>query len=744
MTTDNRRIAIGGTIKAIEAEGHSSVEGYLVYFTDAREKDLHDQYFDAQTDYVVSPMKLVGNPVLYQHGLDEVIGVKDIGALSDVKMDEVGIWVQAQLDLHDEYQRGIFNLAKKGVLSWSSGALPQSVEVEDNGHIKRWRIIEGSLTPTPAMPLRTVISAKSYQEMLKDATGHEEHDEGLTADAHSTLDIETTHIKGLSKMDVKERLGELWAEIMALFAAESPMGEEETAVVEDALRAETDALPPEEKAALEKDEETPAKSAALDKLMVKAAKTRQEHKAKKQQSLANRWQTVKGQMQKDPAKSSTDSLGSYTKDSGKVTGMQDLRYAHLSASDMQLGYEMAIAPLKSQGMVNPDPRQVGLSLDYLRAMVNKSEAAANDPYASTQLTLALKAAMPSIKANELDASNIVGQGYEWVGIQWGTSIWEAPRAPTEFDRLVQRGLGTMVIPQGTQTVYIPTEGSDPIVYSSPEANSLDSTMRPEVTVPITPFGTGNVALTPNELKLATSFTVVLGEDAVINVAQQVNRQIEKKMMQTRDQVIFNGDTATGDSVNINLIDSTPPTGIRRPYYLNSNGFRKLALVTNPAMSRDGGVFTLSDFAATLALFPYAQRTMLQNLVFVMDGNAGMWALDFPQWLTPQVAGGRGFGTLENGVLTAAYGVPIITSGYIPLTGSAGKEYGLPANLGNNTKSTLIAVDVSQWMVGYKRQMTIETARDILSGTNIYVASMRMGIVARGNTAAAVSYNLTQV
>jgi hypothetical protein len=735
--TDDKRIAIGGSIKAAGDEG--VIDGYLVYFTDETEPDLHKQFFDAETDYVNPPMKLVGGSVLYQHGLDTKMGVRDIGSFTNARMDDVGIWVQAQLDMHDEYQREIFKLAKKGILSWSSGALPQSVEVEDNGHIKRWRIIEGSLTPTPAMPLRTVINAKTYTQLIKDATGHEDHTVTVKADTQDNA-VHSTDTPDTQRRSAMDRLKELFNEILALFAGESAMDPAEEVEVAEALRTEAEALPEEERKALEADEDTPVKTAALDKLMIKAAKVRQERKTKRQDSLKTRFDVLK---QNTPAPSVTDRGGLPTAP-GRVTDMKDLRYAHLSASDMLLGYEMAVAPLKSQGMVDPDPRMVGISLDYLRAMNAKSVDFVNSPYHAPVLSQALKSALPrTIKANELDASNIVGQGYEWVGNVWGTTIWEAPRAPTIYDQLVSRGLGSQVIPQGTQTIYIPTEGSDPIVYSSPEANSVDSTMRPEVTVPITPFGTGNVPLTPNELKLATSFTVVLGEDAVINVAQQVNKQIDKKMMQTRDQVILNGDTATGNAVNINLIDDTPPTGIRRPYYLNSNGFRKLALVTNTAMSRDGGVFALPDFASTLALFPYAQRTMLQNLVFIIDGNAGMWALDFPQWLTPQVAGGRGFGTLENGVLTAAYGVPIITSGYIPLTGAAGKEYGLPANLALNVKSTLIAADLSQWMVGYKRQMTIETARDILSGTNIYVASMRMGIVARGNTASAVSYNLTQ-
>ena len=45
----------------------------------------------------------------------------------------------------------------QGVLSWSSGSLPHLVEVGAEGRIKRWPIVEGSLTPTPAEPRHSCV-----------------------------------------------------------------------------------------------------------------------------------------------------------------------------------------------------------------------------------------------------------------------------------------------------------------------------------------------------------------------------------------------------------------------------------------------------------------------------------------------------------------------------------------------------------------------------------------------------------
>jgi hypothetical protein len=46
-----------------------------------------------------------------------------------------------------------------------------------------------------------------------------------------------------------------------------------------------------------------------------------------------------------------------------------------------------------------------------------------------------------------------------------------------------------------------------------------------------------------------------------------------------------------------------------------------------------------------------------------------------------------------------------------------------------------------WGFAYKRNIIVETGRDILSGTNVWVASVRYGVVPRGSNAAAMTYNV---
>lgn len=151
-------------VKMLDAEA-GRIGGYLVVWGDATQRDLQGEYFTAQTDVGLDWYDQ--RPVLYHHGLDGNLKAAVIGVMDTLRQDEVGIWAEAQLDMHKRYVRAVQRLVDKGVLSWSSGSLPHLVEVADDGHIKRWPIVEGSLTPSPAEPRHTdVHTLKSAYKSL--------------------------------------------------------------------------------------------------------------------------------------------------------------------------------------------------------------------------------------------------------------------------------------------------------------------------------------------------------------------------------------------------------------------------------------------------------------------------------------------------------------------------------------------------------------------------------------------------
>ena len=151
-------------VKMIDAET-GRIGGYLVVWGDASQRDLQGEYFTPETDVGLDWYDQ--RPVLYHHGLDGNLKAAVIGVMDTLWQDEVGLWAEAQLDMHKRYVRAVQRLVDKGVLSWSSGSLPHLVDVANDGQIKRWPIVEGSLTPTPAEPRHTdVHTLKSAYKSL--------------------------------------------------------------------------------------------------------------------------------------------------------------------------------------------------------------------------------------------------------------------------------------------------------------------------------------------------------------------------------------------------------------------------------------------------------------------------------------------------------------------------------------------------------------------------------------------------
>lgn len=144
-------------LKIISDSGSSFViGGYGVHFGDA---DLAGDRFTKSTDFWLD--RITQNPpVLYQHGQDAKLKRTTVGRVTSTRVDDAGMWIEAQISAAKEYGEMIRTLVAKGVLGWSSGSVPhlvQRVKSDTRGvtEITSWPIVEFSLTPTPAEP-RTV------------------------------------------------------------------------------------------------------------------------------------------------------------------------------------------------------------------------------------------------------------------------------------------------------------------------------------------------------------------------------------------------------------------------------------------------------------------------------------------------------------------------------------------------------------------------------------------------------------
>ena len=742
------KIYFGGAIKALP---DGLIEGIGVPYTSPEIRDLHSEYFNTETDHVENDFRFTDARIHYNHGLDEKMSIRNIGKTVKAERSEAGVWLQAQLNMADEYEQMIYEMAQSGKLHWSSGALPQSVIVDDDGHIKRWAVIEFSLTPTPAMPhINRITTTKSLQpNQLSESTGRKEPTgvKGDTATVNEAAQpngaqkpiVKTTPNMEKTKMELEEEkqkadgnpadaLMSIAEQLVALAQSMGvPQGEAVAMADEVVEEAKADGVDPE------KDPEEAAEK------MVKRLIKKHMDRAAKVQKFANKGQSMVNDYLK--AQPSTQQLPAFTGGNPRIRVGENLKFAHMSASDMALGVLMRAAPFKSQGM----PFQLGnvVSPDYLAAMAAKMVSHSDSmPYgksakSATQFEIAQKAnfhlkSIMATKANELDASTLAGQGDEWVGEFWSTDLWERERFARHYDTMVSKGMWVQTIERGSETAYFPTEGSDPVAYVSPQANSTDATGRPETTININPFGTGRVSITPSEIKIATSHTTILDEDSVINIVQTVNRQLNEAAMETRDKLMVNGDVETG-TTNINKDGVAPATGLQTPYYIASNGFRKTGL----AGGRDAlNVLNLAQYRLTLGEIDPELRQYYEKMVFMIDPTTELASLAIAELATDDVR--RTAATVTSGRLINIHGVDVLVNGFLPSTDTDGKV----TSTGNvSERGTIMLVYAPYWGVAYKRQVTLETARDIYSGSNVYVLSMRIGFVPRGANAAATSYNV---
>ena len=178
-------------------------------------------FFNQTTDYALDaqPTKTA---VYYQHGLDPVLKRRRLGQ-GELHTDAVGVWIEAQLNMRDEYERAVYEMAKAGKLGWSSGTAAHLVEREARGKamwIKSWPLgLDASLTPTPAEPRTRAIPLKSLtatplaaltvpsdaepaHPVLNDATKEYTMTEQVTSAAAPTVTVggggQSDEVKGLA------------------------------------------------------------------------------------------------------------------------------------------------------------------------------------------------------------------------------------------------------------------------------------------------------------------------------------------------------------------------------------------------------------------------------------------------------------------------------------------------------------------------------------------------------------------
>lgn len=700
-------------VKALDESGR--IGGYLVVWGSPARKDLQGEYFTPETDLALDwyPRR----PVLYHHGLDTTLGIKMVGQMESMTPNDVGLWVEAQLDLRDRYTQAVWNLVKNGALGWSSGSLPHMVQVARDGQIKRWPVVEGSLTPTPAEPRDTdAVSLKHYSDAqtvslayksagltVPDLVAPESASEGDPArdqegsdeaGASQTYDRPLSPMEGNTMPDTLDaaKVQQMIAEGVNAVLAQKQAEADQTALVEKAARVDT----------LE------AENAAL------------------------KAQTAPGQ----PARR----LPGHTDDEGGDEGRTALvavdetatktlipiiqvmsPYDNLSAADMAYGWTVL------RGL-----RHAGKALDpsdaFKTALLDKAwrEGYRLDPAAFKEPSYR------AMKANELMYSTLANYGDEWVPDLWESELWRKARV----DNVILPLFRSIEMP--SNPFELPIEGTDPTVYFVPETKDEDDLLLSGAgnPMPDSQVGSGKVTLSAKKFAVRVGFSAELVEDSIVPVLSLYREQAIRVMEDAIDNVLLNGDTEAGATGNINSDDEAPAATNK---FMAFDGLRKLPLVTTTANKLDAaGAPTASLMRQARFLMSNRYALQPKQCVYLVDSGTYGKLLEANEIVTVDKYGQSA--SILTGEVGVIYGVPVLPTAEMALTEADGKlSYDTPSN---NTKGQAVCAYRPGWVVGYRRR--IAATMSYLPYYDAYqlVATIRLAFINFDSEVAAALYNIT--
>lgn len=666
-------------------------------------KDAQGEYFSAQTR--THDDKWPSPPVVYYHGFTPE-GLPSgepayIGRTIKRWTDQAGHWFRVVLDQSSEWARRVWEAAQQGLARASSGSVAHLVRKAADGHILEWPIAELSIfdaaegrQPANAYAVALPVMKTVYQRagLPWPDTDAPEVEAKAANTAPSAEQIDRADKQTLENEMEKQEIEKIVADALA-----------------GALKAQQDQVAAEAKAKAEE-------QAKID-AAVKAEK--------------EKWETEQRRL---PFKGMP-----------YVREYHDEAYDELDAVEMALGYDI-LSDAKGRGL---SKRWDPANETYLKSMALKAVAA--EAKGDSAAHHGLKSL--GLKANEIERSTLASYGDEWAGIMYGTALWEKIRAASN----IVAKLPTKEVPQGFESISIPLEGADPKFYKVAQAVSLPTTELtgiPNATVTTSRVGTPTPAsLTVGKMGARVLYTGEMEEDSLVPWLPTLRRQLELAGTEQLEHLIIDGDTETGASANINDIAGTPAA---TDLFLVLDGLRKLALVTNTANKRSAGTLTVEDFEDTLKLMGVAGKNAAQmdRVDFVIDPWTHYAAKLLPEVKTKDIFSAP---TLENGVLTSIWGHKIHVSHFmcyagVQLATISTEAYMLKSQAADgkvdqdteadNVAGTILAVRWDQWLMGWKRRMTIETQRIPQADVTQIVALARVGLVYRDGEASALSYGVT--
>ena len=356
-----------------------------------------------------------------------------------------------------------------------------------------------------------------------------------------------------------------------------------------------------------------------------------------------------------------------------------------------------------------------LDLTLARSL-QRAAAMSNGEESTRDWDVRIKAALDSVT---------VGSGDELVPTGFGARMWRDVRQETRVASLFNE------VNMPTNPFDIPLQLGDVAWYPGSENTATTQTA----------VATKKQTLTAYELVAEVPWSLTLEEDAVIVMLPELRRTLVDSAANVLDDVLLNADTTSANNINVDGGAASKATANQAQWRIGFDGLIHLPLVDNTAQGINvAGDLDSSTFLNLLSKL--GKYGISDGAAFVCDTSTYIKALGLEQVATVDKLGPKA--TVLNGQLGTIFGVPIVVAGQMRLADADGK-----VTSGGNTHSRgrVLAVNTSQWRVGYRRRLMLETQRDIQKRQHTMVVSMRIGFAERTGTRSsathtALAYNIT--
>tara|TARA_R110000787_G_scaffold43025_5_gene105563 strand:+ start:346 stop:1842 length:1497 start_codon:yes stop_codon:yes gene_type:complete len=262
----------------------------------------------------------------------------------------------------------------------------------------------------------------------------------------------------------------------------------------------------------------------------------------------------------------------------------------------------------------------------------------------------------------------------------------------------------------------------------------------------TDLSTNKTTLNAKGLKTGVPFSDELSEDAIIALVPEISKSLSRNAAEVIDDVLLNGDTTEANGINSDGATITASTAGKAHWLLGFDGLIHLPIVDNTSQGIDHNAAVTADvYNEVLSkMGKYAAPSRRGDVFYATDVNTAIRSLSITEFETVDTAGARA--TLSSGEILNVYGKPLVHTAQMRLADTDGKV----TDSGNGEDNgRILAVNTSQWRVGFRRQITVESEREASKGQTTLWVSFRLALAERTGTRSsathtAMAYNITGV